>query len=331
MDFLGKSKFTFQRNIAVIGIFLFGGKLLAWYLTNSDAVYSDTMESIVNVISAFMGLYSLRLAAKPKDKEHPYGHGKIEFITSGIEGLMIFFVGIMIIIESIKSLLNHNRLKDLDWGIGIVLAMGLINYYIGYLSVKRGERDNSLVLISSGKHLQSDTYTTFGIAIGLILVHLTKRFWLDAAIAIGFGLYIIVVGVVIVKKALSGIMDEANERTLAQIVGILERNRKSEWIDIHNMKVRQFGSHLHIDAHITMPWYRNLKESHNDLEKMMQLLGENIGRPVEFNLHMDDCKPYSCHLCELYCVHRRKPFMLKVKWSVENISQPQKHEIVISN
>lgn len=328
MDFLGNTRFAFQRSIAIIGVFLFIGKLLAWYLTNSDAVYSDAMESIVNVISAFMGLYSLYLAAKPKDKEHPYGHGKIEFITAGMEGLMIMFAGVMIIIESVKSLLNHNQLKDLDWGIGIVLAVGLINYYIGYLSVKKGERDNSLVLISSGKHLQSDTYTTFGVVLSLVLVYFTKWYWLDALVALGFGGYIIFVGGKIIREAIKGVMDEADEDILAQIVDVLEKHRKPEWIDVHNMRVQQFGSHLHIDAHITLPWYRSLQESHDDLEKMMQLLAENIERQIEFNFHMDDCKPYSCHLCTLDCAYRKKPFVLKVKWDVSNISQPEKHQII---
>ena len=121
MNILGKSRFAFQRSIAIIGVFLFVGKLLAWYLTSSDAVYSDAMESIVNVISAFMGLYSLYLAAKPRDEDHPYGHGKIEFVTSGVEGVMIVFAGVMIVIEAINSLLNQNQLKDLDWGIAIVI------------------------------------------------------------------------------------------------------------------------------------------------------------------------------------------------------------------
>ena len=141
MNILGKSRFAFQRSIAIIGVFLFVGKLLAWYLTSSDAVYSDAMESIVNVISAFMGLYSLYLAAKPRDEDHPYGHGKIEFVTSGVEGVMIVFAGVMIVIEAINSLLNQNQLKDLDWGIAIVLVVGLVNYHIGYLSVKKGKRD----------------------------------------------------------------------------------------------------------------------------------------------------------------------------------------------
>ena len=117
-----KTNFSFQRNVAIIGILLFVGKLFAWHLTNSDAIFSDAMESVVNIISAFMGLYSLYLAAKPKDENHPYGHGKIEFVTSGIEGSLIIFAGIMIMVEAVDSLLHGNVLKKIDWGIWVVLA-----------------------------------------------------------------------------------------------------------------------------------------------------------------------------------------------------------------
>ncbi|HJY13848.1 MAG TPA: cation diffusion facilitator family transporter, partial [Flavobacterium sp.] len=160
-----KDKIGFQKLIAVFGIILFIGKIIAWKLTNSDAVFSDAMESIVNVISAFMGLYSLHLASKPKDEDHPYGHGKVEFVTAGIEGALIAIAGIMIIYEGINSLVTGKVLQELDWGIAIIAATAIINYFLGYISIKKGEKENSMVLISSGKHLQSDTITTLGVVI----------------------------------------------------------------------------------------------------------------------------------------------------------------------
>lgn len=323
----GGSKVSFQRRIAIIGVFLFLGKLFAWYLTSSDAVYSDAMESIVNVLSAFMGLYALYLSSKPKDKDHPYGHGKIEFITSGIEGVMIIFAGIMIMIEAVKSIIYHNQLKELDWGITIIIVVGLINYYIGYLSIKRGEKENSQVLIASGKHLQSDTYTTLGVALSLVFVYFTKIYWIDAIVALGFGGYIIFIGLKIIRTSLKGIMDEADEEILKQIAMVLTQNRQPNWVDIHNMKVQQFGEHLHIDAHITLPWYYSLKDAHYQMENVMKVLQENIDRSIEFNFHMDDCKEFSCALCELDCIYRQKSFLRLIQWNANTISQPQKHTL----
>jgi cation diffusion facilitator family transporter len=281
-----KDKIGFQKLIAAFGMILFVGKIIAWKMTDSDAVFSDAMESIVNVISAFMGLYSLYLAAKPKDKDHPYGHGKVEFVTSGIEGALIAIAGIMIIYEGINSLVVGKVLSQLDWGIAIIAATAVINYFLGYISIRKGEQENSLVLISSGKHLQSDTVTTLGVVISLIVVYFTKIYWLDSVVALIFGVYIIFVGYKIVRKSLSGIMDEQDRDLLDQIIKILEENRRIEWIDVHNMKIQQFGASLHIDAHITLP----------------------------------------CAICRISdCPVREQDFVKKVIWTPENVTYWDKH------
>lgn len=323
-----KDKIGFQKWIAAFGIILFIGKIIAWKLTNSDAVFSDAMESIVNVISAFMGLYSLHLAAKPKDEGHPYGHGKVEFVTSGIEGALIAIAGIMIIYEGINSLIVGKTLDKLDWGIAIIAATAIINYFLGYISIKKGKADNSLVLVSSGKHLQSDTITTLGVVLSLVVVYFTKIYWLDSVVALVFGAYIIFVGYKIVRKSLSGIMDEQDPEILIQIVRILENNRKTEWIDIHNMKIQQFGSSLHIDAHITLPWYYSLRDAHKEMENVIILLAKNINRTIEFNFHMDDCKTISCPVCQIMdCPVRERDFVKRVEWTTDNITLEIKHTV----
>lgn len=321
-----KNKIGFQKLIAACGLILFVGKIIAWKLTNSDAVFSDAMESIVNVISAFMGLYSLHLAAKPKDEDHPYGHGKVEFVTSGIEGALIAIAGIMIIYEGINSLIVGKTLSKIDLGIWIIAATAVVNYLLGYISIKKGQAENSLVLVSSGKHLQSDTITTLGVVMSLIIVYFTKIYWLDSVVALIFGFYIIYVGYKIVRKSLSGIMDEQDPDLLNQIIRVLEENRRIEWIDVHNMKIQQFGANLHIDAHITLPWYYSLREAHNEMEKMILLLAKNTKRSVEFNFHMDDCKTVSCPVCQIKdCPVREKNFVKRVEWTPENVTSVDKH------
>lgn len=323
-----QNNFTFQRWVAIIGIILFIAKLIAWHLTNSDAVFSDAMESIVNIIAAFMGLYSLYLAAKPKDREHPYGHGKVEFVTSGIEGALIIFAGVIIIVQSVDSLLHGNIPKKLDWGIFIVAVTAGANYVLGYISFQKGIKENSLVLQSSGKHLQSDTLTTVGVVISLILVYFTKIYWIDAVVALLFGGYIMFVGYKIIRKSLSGIMDEADVGMLSSLSSFLNKNRKPEWIDVHNMRIQQHGSKLHIDAHMTLPWYFELRKAHEEMEEMYKLIGENSDRTIEFNFHLDDCKPFSCEICQLSeCPVRQKPFVKIVAWNEKNIVQEQKHSL----
>ena len=323
-----KTNFAFQKTVAIAGIGLFIGKLIAWHLTNSDAVFSDAMESIVNIIAGFMGLYSLYLAAKPKDIDHPYGHGKVEFVTSGIEGALIIFAGVIILVQAVDSLLHGNVPKKLDWGMLIIAVTAVINYLMGYISVKKGIRENSLVLQSSGKHLQSDTLTTLGVVISLILVYLTKIYWIDAAVALIFGGYIMFVGYKIIRKALSGIMDEADQELLSKMAKILNENRKREWIDIHNTRIQQHGSGLHIDAHLTLPWYFELRKAHEEMEETYKLISENSSRAIEFNFHLDDCKPFSCEICQLSeCQVRQRPFVKKIVWNENNISQVSKHDV----
>lgn len=322
------SSIAFQKWIAAVGIIFFIGKIVAWKMTNSDSVFSDAMESIVNIISAFLGLYALYLGGKPRDENHPYGHGKVEFVTSAIEGSLISIAGVMIIYEGTNSLLSGKILNKIDWGIWIIAATAIANYVLGYISIQKGKAENSIVLISSGKHLQSDTFSTLGVVVSLVLVYFTKLVWIDSVVALGLGFYIITIGYKIIRQSLSGIMDEADPEMLGRLADFLNQNRKPEWIDVHNMKIQQFGSKLHIDAHITLPWYFELRTAHNEMEEMIKLIAENTERTVEFNFHMDDCKPTSCPICDIAdCPVRQHLLVKKVEWTGENISQPDKHTL----
>ncbi|MDL1913763.1 MAG: cation transporter [Bergeyella sp.] len=323
-----KSRFRFHKKIAVFGVFIFIAKLIAWKLTGSNSVFSDAMESVVNILGGFMGLYSLYLSSKPKDHDHPYGHGKIEFVTSGVEGGLIFFSGIVVIVQTVISLITKNIPQRLDWGILIIAATALINYILGYISLRKGKKENSFVLESSGRHLQSDTITTGGVVGSLIIIHLTGVYWLDAVVAFIFALYIIRIGIRIIRKSVKGIMDEADLPLLQFISKLLSRNRKAEWIDIHNMRIQQFGSKLHIDAHLTLPWYFELRKAHEEMRELIILIAENTPRNIEFNIHLDDCRPLSCGICQMKdCPVRLDSFQKKIPWNAKTISQPEKHHV----
>ena len=123
-------------------------------------------------------------------------------------------------------------------------------------------------------------------------------------------------------------MDEQNPELLKNIIDLLEENRHTEWIDIHNMKIQQFGSSLHIDAHITLPYYYSLREAHQKMENVIILLANNTDRTVEFNFHMDDCKTISCPICQImHCPVRERDFVKKVIWTPENVTSVEKHTI----
>ncbi|EAT58447.1 cation diffusion facilitator family transporter [Chlorobium ferrooxidans] len=321
-----KQNFNFQKIVAVTGVLLFLIKMAAWYLTNSVAILTDALESTVNVTSAFIGLYSLYVSAKPKDTSHPYGHGKVEFISAAIEGALISAAGLLIIYEAVKGLGNPRQIGQLDFGIYLISATAVINYLVGAVAVKKGLKNNSLALVASGKHLQSDTYSTIGIIVGLILLFFTKIAWLDSAVALLFALLIVFTGYKIIRDSLRGIMDEADEALLEKMVQILQINRGENWVDLHNLRIIKYGSTLHLDCHLTVPWYLNVHEAHEEIDRLNQLVSTEFGESIELFVHTDGCLDYSCEICRKEgCSARQSPFREKVEWTVNNISSNQKH------
>ncbi|NCP44921.1 MAG: cation diffusion facilitator family transporter [Flavobacteriales bacterium CG18_big_fil_WC_8_21_14_2_50_32_9] len=327
---LNKENYNFQKIVAITGVVLFTVKLIAWYLTNSVAILTDALEGIVNVISAFIGLYSLYLSAQPKDENHPYGHGKVEFISAALEGVMIAFAGVWIIFEAINHIVNPQGIKQLDLGIALIAVAGGVNFLIGYLAVKKGKKNNSIALTSSGKHLISDTYTTIGVVTGLIIIKITNLLWLDSVVAMIFGGIIIFTGVKIIRKSVAGIMDEADTELLKEMIATIEENRNENWIDLHNLRIIKYGNWLHIDCHLTLPWYLTVKEAHEEISKIENLVQKKYGKNIELFVHSDDCLPKSCNICiKSNCKERKHPYISSIKWTVENVSKDSKHALVV--
>jgi cation diffusion facilitator family transporter len=317
-----------QKIIAVLSVLLFATKMVAWYFTRSVAILTDALESIVNVIAGLLGLYTLYVSAKPKDYDHPYGHGKAEFISAAIEGTLITVAGVVIIYEAITHLLHPHPIQQLDFGIMLVAATAIINYVAGVWCERTGSRNNSIALIASGKHLQSDTWSTIGIIAGLLLLMFTKLVWIDSVIAILFALYIIYTGYKIVRSSIAGIMDEADEKLLQQLVAMLNQNRKANWIDLHNLRIIKYGATLHLDCHLTVPWYLNVHEAHAEIDALSELVKHEYGEAVELFVHSDGCLDFSCTVCTKQdCTVRKQPFVHRLDWTMENISSNNKHRI----
>ncbi len=327
-----KQNYNFQKIVAATGVLLFIIKLGAWYITNSVAILTDALESTVNVTSAFIGLYSLFISAKPKDRHHPYGHGKVEFISAAIEGTLIACAGLLIIYEAIKNLLGTpETIGQLDYGILLITVTAIINYVVGAIAVNKGRQNNSLALVASGKHLQSDTYSTIGIILGLILLFFTKMAWLDSVVALIFALLIVYTGYKIIRDSLRGIMDEADEKLLKKMVDLLEAYRTPEWIDLHNMRIIKYGSTLHLDCHLTVPWYLNVHEAHREIDKLSRLVNKNCGENIELSVHTDGCLEFSCEICQKEgCAVRKTEFRQRVQWTVQNISNNHKHNVSLT-
>lgn len=315
-----------QRYIAILSVVLFLGKLWAWYLTHSVTVLTDALESTVNVIAGFIGLYSIILSAKPRDIDHPYGHGKAEFISSAVEGSLIFIAGLMIIYEAIDQLIHPKPLHKLDVGIYIVAATGILNFFIGTYAVTQGKKQHSLILESAGKHLRVDAYSTFAIVVGLALIMFTKVQWLDSAVAMLIAIIILVTGYKLVRRSLSGIMDETDMQLLNDVIAYLQTNRRAQWIDLHNLRVMQYGDVMHLDAHMTLPWYYTVKDADAEIHVLEEMIKQHFDNKVEVFVHIDACQPYQCKLCAVAdCLHRQSPFIAQHEWNRENVWYDSKH------
>jgi cation diffusion facilitator family transporter len=315
-----------QKIITAIAFVLFAIKIVAWYLTNAVAILTDALESVVNVVAGLIGVYSLYVSAKPKDYDHPYGHGKAEFISAAVEGTLITVAGLVIIYEAITNLLHPHVIQKLDYGIILVASTAIINYAAGAYCIKTGTKNNSLALIASGRHLQSDTWSTLGIIAGLLLIWFTKIPWMDSAVAMLFAVIIIYTGYKIVRSSIAGIMDEADETLLKKLVVTLNANRKENWIDLHNLRIIKYGTTIHLDCHLTVPWYLNVHEAHIEIDSLSALVKNEYGESVELFVHSDGCLDFSCAIClKQNCTVRKHDFANKIEWTIKNISSNNKH------
>lgn len=315
-----------QKWVAGISVLLLAVKVIAYYMTRSVSILTDALESIVNVAAGFIGLYSLYVASKPRDSDHPYGHGKAEFLSAAVEGTMIGSAGAIILYKSVQQLLYPGTLQKIDYGILLVACTAFINFILGWTCLNIGKKNNSAALIASGKHLQTDTLSTLGIIVGLVLLYYTGYMWIDSVVAMLFGIFILYTAYKIVRSSIAGIMDEADTRLLGRMVKVLNANRRTNWVDLHNVRVIKYGSTLHLDCHLTVPWYLNVNEAHIEIDELAALVRREFGESLELFVHSDGCLYFQCHLCSKQdCAVRQHPFQQRLEWTLENISQNKKH------
>jgi cation diffusion facilitator family transporter len=298
--------FRMQRIVAIVAVILFVFKIVAWWMTQSVAVLTDALESTVNVVAGFISLYSLYVAAKPRDKEHPYGHGKAEFVSAAVEGSLVAIAGLVIIYEAINNIIHPHVIQQLDTGMAIIGFTALANYATGWYAIRTGKKNNSLALIASGKHLQSDTFSTIGIILGMALIFFTNWIWLDSVVAMGFAFFIIYTGYGIVRSSIAGIMDEADQEMLEKLVASMNTNRRENWV--------------------TVPWFLNVHEAHNEVDAFSALARDEFGESVELFVHADGCLDFSCRICsKTNCNERKIAFEKRIEWDVHNIASDEKH------
>lgn len=309
----------------LLGPLLFVGKLYAYQVTQSQAVLSDALESIINILGSIVTFFVIKVAVSPADKDHPYGHGKAEYFAASFEGGAITFAGIMICFVSIKNLWDGVFiLKNLDIGLAIVLAAGLINGGLGMYLQKMGAKLDSKALYSSGKHLFSDFLTSVGIIVGLLLVKWTNILWLDPIIAILIGLQLIYHGFQILKDSTNVLMDGHNPEILNKLLQIFNQQAFEGIIRIHHVKVMRSGRYHHIDLHVVVPEFWSIEMGHDKSGEFSRRVFKDYGKEGEMHFHLDPCLQKYCKACSLSdCSVRKEQFQAVIPFSMEEFISPE--------
>ncbi len=301
-------------------------KFAAWWLTSSTAVLTDALESIINVIASGFALYSIYLSGLPRDRNHPYGHGKIEFFSSGFEGALILSAGGFIIFQAIESFSNPQPITSVGWGVALIGLTAVANALVGWLLIRNGRFTNSITLIADGRHLLIDSLSSLMVLAGLGFIQLTGLTWLDGVLSLILSAVIIWNGLGLIRHSVAGLMDETDLPLLRRILTILNQHKSRYWIDVHNMRAQRYGSDLHIDCHLTLPYYWTLAQVHQEVHEYEELLKQEIASEVEIFVHADPCLPECCHYCRITdCPVRAHTFSGDVVWTIANISTNQKH------
>lgn len=306
----------------IVGAAIMAGKFFAYRLTGSSAIFSDALESIVNVLAAAFAIGSILFAGRPADRDHPYGHGKIEFLSAAFEGGLIAFAAIAIGHQAITSWIRGPELAQLNLGLGLSIVAGIANALLAVYLLRVGRRTNSLILIADGKHVLSDTWTTAGVVIGLVLVGLTGITWLDPLVALIVAALLARTGFRLVRMSARALLDEEDTELLERILEAGENVRSSGIIRLHHLRAIRLGRFVHVDAHVVVPEFWTIEHSHEQTDAFETRLLEHRQIEGEIAIHTDPCRRLYCEACDFPdCPVRRQAFVERPRLTLAEATQ----------
>jgi cation diffusion facilitator family transporter len=309
-------------SLAVSAVLLVA-KYWAFLLTGSTAILSDALESIVNVVAALFALSALAFAGRPADRNHPYGHGKVEFISAAFEGGLIAFAAVLIIYEVGQVMLRGAVLRHLDTGVAVVFAAGVVNLALGTFLVRIGRRHGSVALVADGTHVLADFWTSVGIVAGLVVVRLSGLAWLDPVVALVVALNLLRTGYRLVRQAAGGLLDEEDPALLTRLLDVLRGHVGKGIIRVHHLRAIRAGSFHHVDAHLVVPEFWSVDRAHELAEDLSRRVIAELGVEGELVFHTDPCHRAYCAMCDLDdCPVRKHPFSGRPLLTLDEAVQP---------
>lgn len=281
---------TRTQNIALasifIGILVFGLKYWAYWITGSVALFSDALESTVNVATAMIAFFAIRVAALPEDDNHPYGHHKAELMSATLEGALIIIAALVILWQAYLALTTPSPLSGVTEGLAINLIAGAINGVWCYYLLREGRKLHSPALVADGKHLLTDVYSSLGVIVGIALASWLGIWWLDGALAILVAANILWAGYNVVQSSLSGLMDEALSGADQELIKSIIAEHGAGAVQAHDLRTRQAGQAKFIDFHLVVPGEMSVFDAHELCDNIETALHQKFAH-MQIHIHLE--------------------------------------------
>lgn len=278
-------------------VLMLGGKLWAWQITGSAAIFSDAAESVIHFLAIGFAAFSLWYQQQPPDRTHPYGHGKIEYFSAGFEGSLILMAAGVIAYAAIEDLIRGPELEQLDLGLLITAGLSGVNLALGLYLVHVGRRENSLVLRSNGHHVLTDMWTSVGVVGGVGLVWLTDVVWLDPVVALAVAANILWTAMSLLREGIAGLMETARTEDTRRIVEVLNRALEEDRVaGYHQVRHRRVGDQLWVEYHLLFPEALSITEAHERSNNVEAAVDEQFPEhPVHVTAHLEPREHEQAH------------------------------------
>jgi cation diffusion facilitator family transporter len=268
-------------------IAIFAVKVYAWWRTGSAALLTDALESVVNIVAAAFALFAIRFAASPPDREHPYGHGKIEYLSAAFEGGLVGFAAITIAYTAVRALVVGGQLRDLDVGVVVAGCAAVMNLVLGVILLRIGRRVESPTLVADGHHVLSDVYTTVGAIVAVVIVRMTGIVWIDPLTALVLAVVLLRTGWKLVVESANGLLDTEDPKLLERLVSAFNACEVDGIGGVHHLRAIRSGNVVHVDAHVYVPEDWSVARAHVASHELERIVKEKSGIVGEIALHLD--------------------------------------------
>jgi cation diffusion facilitator family transporter len=285
-----------------VSILLLGLKFVAYYMTGSAAIFSDALESIVNVVASLVAAWSLVLAHQPADELHPYGHGKAEFLSAGFEGGMILLAALVIVQRAIEEMVRGPEVHQVSIGLGLIFLAGAINGAVGLYLVRAGRRGGSATLLADGKHLLSDAVTSGAVLAALVVLYFKPTWtWVDPIAAILVGIYITFLAIGLLSESAAGLMDRQDVSDAKLLERILDSHlgpsgKPPQICSYHKLRHRHSGRYHWVDFHIMVPANIDIARGHEIASAIEYEIEQALGEG-NATAHVEPCVDATCEAC----------------------------------